>query len=188
MNKKCPLYISSFLVLLLSLCACKKDKPIEKRLIGTWELNKITFLETNQSFLLDSFRNVFNVSLTLNSDFSFSEMENIGGATTGVAPLGSNIILTEHYNSPRNTKARYLILNHTPKTWPTSHNFSIKQDSLVFKVAAQTPNSIREEMYARKFNLKGNNELDIERLDLIVFNKESSVSLTHKLKFSYRRK
>ncbi len=188
MNKKLSFSFLSFLVLIISFYACKKDESIEKKLVGTWELNKITFLETNVSYPLDSFRNVFNVDLTLNSDFSFSETENIGQATTMLSPLGSTTTLTEHYHSPRNTKARYLIVDHTPKTWPTSRNFSIEQDSLIFKVATQTQNSIYEAMYTRKFNLKNNNELDIERPDLIFFNKESRASLTYKLTFSYRRK
>lgn len=172
-------------LLVFGFYSCKKDESFEKKLIGTWELYKITFLETNTSFPLDAFRNVFSVNLTLNGDFSFNETEDIGGVSFG--PLGGTTI-TEHYNSPRNTDARYLIYDYIPKTWPTSRSFSIKQDSIIFKIAAQTQNSIQEEAYARKFNFKNNNELDIERLDLLVFNKQNNAALPYKLKFSYRRK
>jgi len=176
MLRKLSFYLFSTFLIGTIICSCKKDEqPIEKRLIGTWELNKITFIETNTSFPLDSFRNVFNVNLTLNSDFSFNETEDIGWAS--FSSLGSTT-LTEYYNSPRNVESRYLIYDYIPKTWPTSCSFSIKQDSLVFKIAAQTPSLTKEDIYVRKFSLRSNNELDIERLDLIVLNKESSTALT----------
>ncbi|SOD20310.1 hypothetical protein SAMN06297358_4025 [Pedobacter xixiisoli] len=49
MIKKLSISIFCFSVIILSFYACKKDEPIEKRLTGTWELNRISFLETNVS-------------------------------------------------------------------------------------------------------------------------------------------
>lgn len=182
MLKTLSLYLSLFLII-TTICSCKKEEqPIEKKLEGTWELNKITFVDTNKSFPLDSFRNVFNVNLTLNSDFSFNETENIGHF---ISPLGS--VPVETY-TPRNAKARYLFYAYTPKTWPTSRSFSIKQGSFVFNLKAQTQNSTQEEQYIRKFTLKNNQELEIERLDLIVFNIQNNSALSHPVRFSYKRK
>jgi|GEM_PF-3474627 len=182
MSRTLSLYLSIFLISSI-ICSCKKnEQPIEKKLIGTWELNKITFIETNKSFPLDSFRNIFNVNLILNNDLSFSETENIIHVS---GPLGS--IITEGY-TPRNIKARYLFYGYTPKTWATSRNFSIKHDSIAFNIKAQTQNSIQEEKYIRKFTLKNNQELEIERLDLLIYNIESNSALNYKLKFSYQKK
>lgn len=183
MNKKLPFYLLSALVIFVS--ACKKEKATEPSLIGTWELDKITFIESNKSFPLDSFRNVFNVNLTLNSDFSFNETEDIGHFNTG--PL-INTTLTELYNSPRHPNARYLVNKYNYASQLNSRSFSVKQDSLIFKVSYNSLSSMIEQVYSRKFNLKNNNELDIERLDLLVFNKETGAALNDKLKFSYRRK
>lgn len=187
MPKRILFHILSAFLIVVSICSCKKEKPTEASLTGTWELNKITFVETNQTFLLDSFRNVFKVNLTLNGDSSFSETEEIGGIYFGPW-TGSNTPIVEYYNSPRHPNARYLVNKYNYALHFNSNSFSVKQDSLVFKVSYNALSSVMEQIYSRKFNLKNNNELDIERLDLIIFNKESSASLTHKLKFSYRRR
>jgi len=182
MTKKRSLNLFTLLIGIIIFSCKKEEQSIEKKLIGNWELHKITFIETNTAFPLDSFRNVFNVSLTLNNDFSFNEMEDISNVST---PLGSTI--KENY-TPRNTNARYLFYDYTPKTWATSRNFSIKQDSIAFNIKTQSQNSTREDKYTRKFVLKNSQELEIERLDLIVFNIKSNSALTYKLKFSYQRK
>ena len=92
---------------------------LKKKLIGTWELNKITFLETNVSFPLDSFRNLQNVSLMLNGEFSFKLTEKIDAFSFG--PLGASGII-ENY-TPRNSKARFLLYKSEQEKTLLTTNF-----------------------------------------------------------------
>lgn len=185
MKTKRSLYITlSFLVFILSFYACKKDEPIEKKLIGTWELNKITFLETKVSYPLDSFRNLRNVSLTLNSDFSFKSTEIIDAFSFG--PLLSSEI-TESY-APRNSKARFLLYKYSQDNSIADLNFSIDRDTLIFKEKKGTANYSYERNYKRKFNLVTKNELEVDREDILIVNIHNRSYPSEKLRFSFKRK
>jgi len=187
MNKQRSISLALlFIISILSFYSCKKEDTVEKKLFGTWELQKITFLESNISYPLDSFRNAFNVSLKLNEDFSFSETENIGRIILG--PLNSPVI--EDFATPRNAKARYLIDNRNT-AFSTAHNpskFAISNDSLSFYFKYSDLNSVTERKINRKFILKSDQELDIERYDILVYNKLDSFSAYYRMKFSYRKK
>jgi len=184
MNKNRSILSLFFFILIFSFYACKKDDPIEKKLIGTWELNKITFLETNVSYPLDSFRNLRNVELTLNGDFSFKLTEKIDAFSFG--PLGASGIIETY--TPRNSKARFLLHKSEQEKNITDYKFSIDRDTLIFTEKEVSENYNREITYKRKFVLKSKTELDIDREDISVVDINNRNSLSNKLRFSFQKK
>lgn len=187
MKKKRPLYILSFLAVILSFFACKKDNSNPATLIGSWELKEIQLFETNKKYPLDSFRNVISASLTFNSDSSFAITDNFGRVQ--ILPLSSgSLALAELYDKPRHANARFIIYKGYEELPVTSSKFSVDENTIYFDTEYKDANTVRSSRFFKQFELKSNAELEIYHESMMVYNQQSNLYLNGKMKFLYKRK
>lgn len=180
------LYLIPVCILTLGLHACKKNNSNQTTLIGTWELEKIHFIETNKTYPLDSFRNVISASLTFNSDSSFAKTDNFGRVQ--ILPLTDRSnFLTELYDIPRHPKARFIIYNGYIQQPNTSSKFSVKENLINFETEYKDANTIVSNKFFNQFELKNNAKLEINNETSLIYNQQSNLFLGSKIKFIYKR-
>ena len=187
MINKRLLYFIPICILTLGLHACKKDNSKPTTLIGSWELEKIHFIETNKTYPLDSFRNVISASLTFNSDSSFAKTDNFGRVQ--ILPLTdrSNFLI-ELYDTPRHRQARFIIYNGYIDQPNTSSKFSVKGNVINFETEYKDANTIVSNKFFNQFELKNNAELEINNENSLIYNQQSNLFIGTKMKFLYKRK
>lgn len=187
MINKRLLYFIPICILTLGLHACKKDNSKPTTLIGSWELEKIHFIETNKTYPLDSFRNVISASIVFNSDSSFAIKDNFGRVQ--ILPLSSgSLALAELYDKPRHANARFIIYNGYEELPVTSSKFSVDENTIYFDTEYKDANTVRSSRFFKQFELKSNAELEIYHESMMVYNQQSNLYLNGKIKFIYKRK
>lgn len=185
-NQRSTQFLPLIFIITLSYFSCKKADSSSASIIGTWELKEIALLESNKTYPLDSFRNVNAGNFVFNADSTFTIKDNFGEVQ--ILPLSDrSLSLSELYNKPRNSKARFIIVGGYKNLPVNSSKFSVKGNLINFETKYADATIVREERFSHQFELKSNNELEIHRENLLLYNQQNNTYLTYKMKFIYKK-